>query len=104
MAVPMQEPTFLILAALAARPMHGYGVILEVEALSERRVTLRPGRPPVARFIPVYLSDSNGIPAVVTGSAADTILDRLTKLSATFGTTLTRSGDVAWLGAADSSD
>jgi poly-gamma-glutamate synthesis protein (capsule biosynthesis protein) len=67
------------------------------------RVTLRPNGPPVARIIPVYLSDSNGIPAVVTGGAADTILNRITKLSAAFGTTLTRSGNVAWFGAADSS-
>jgi poly-gamma-glutamate capsule biosynthesis protein CapA/YwtB (metallophosphatase superfamily) len=67
-------------------------------------VTLGTDGPPVARIIPVYLSDSNGIPAVVTGGTADTILDRLTKLSAAFGTTLTRSGDVAWLGAAGSSD
>ena len=64
------------------------------------RVTLRPDGPPVARIIPVYLSDANGIPAPVTGSAADTILDRLTRLSASFGTKLTRSGDQAWLGSA----
>jgi DNA-binding PadR family transcriptional regulator len=40
---PLQEPTFLILAALAAQPMHGYGVIQEVSALSEGRVKLRAG-------------------------------------------------------------
>lgn len=40
---PLQEPTFLILSALAAGPMHGYGVIQEVSALSAGRVTLRPG-------------------------------------------------------------
>jgi len=40
---PLQEPTFLILAALAAEPLHGYGVIQEVAALSAGRVTLRPG-------------------------------------------------------------
>jgi len=39
----MQEPTFLILTALADEPRHGYGVIQEVEALSSGRVTLRPG-------------------------------------------------------------
>jgi poly-gamma-glutamate capsule biosynthesis protein CapA/YwtB (metallophosphatase superfamily) len=68
------------------------------------RVTLRPSGPPVARMIPVYLDDTYGIPAPVTGKAADTILDRLAALSAPFGTTLTRSGDQAWLGSADSSD
>jgi DNA-binding PadR family transcriptional regulator len=40
---PLQEPTFLILAALAEEPMHGYGVIQEVAALSGGRVVLRPG-------------------------------------------------------------
>ncbi|GAA2376044.1 PadR family transcriptional regulator [Catellatospora methionotrophica] len=43
MSAPLQEPTFLILSALAAGPMHGYGVIQEVEALSGGRVSLRPG-------------------------------------------------------------
>jgi DNA-binding PadR family transcriptional regulator len=43
MTSPLQEPTFLILAALADEPMHGYGVIQEVAALSEGRVNLRPG-------------------------------------------------------------
>jgi len=40
---PLQEPTFLILTALATGPKHGYAVLREVEALSEGRVTLRPG-------------------------------------------------------------
>lgn len=39
----MQEPTFLILTALAEEPRHGYGVIQEVAHLSQGRVTLRPG-------------------------------------------------------------
>src|SRR6266480_4723070 len=39
----MQEPTFLILTALAERPLHGYGVVQEVKALSDGRVTLRAG-------------------------------------------------------------
>jgi DNA-binding PadR family transcriptional regulator len=40
---PLQEPTFLILTALATDPLHGYGVIQEVISLSGGRVTLRPG-------------------------------------------------------------
>jgi PadR family transcriptional regulator, regulatory protein PadR len=40
---PLQEPTFLILTALASRPLHGYGVIQEVAALSGDRVRLRAG-------------------------------------------------------------
>ena len=43
MTAPLQEPTFLILAALAEQPMHGYGVIQEVSELSGGRVILRPG-------------------------------------------------------------
>lgn len=39
----MQEPTFLILTALAAEPTHGYGVIRAVEQLSQGDVVLRPG-------------------------------------------------------------
>ena len=39
----MQEPTFLILTALAARPLHGYGIIQSVTALSDGDVTLRAG-------------------------------------------------------------
>ncbi|HWB37428.1 MAG TPA: PadR family transcriptional regulator [Rugosimonospora sp.] len=43
MTGPLQEPTFLILTALAAGPLHGYGVIQEVSTLSGGRVVLRPG-------------------------------------------------------------
>jgi len=39
----MQEPTFLILTALAAQPLHGYGIVQAVSALSGGEVTLRPG-------------------------------------------------------------
>lgn len=39
----MREPTFLILAALADGPMHGYGVIQAVAELSAQRVSLLPG-------------------------------------------------------------
>lgn len=43
MPTPLREPTFLILAALAGQPLHGYGLITEVAALSAGRITLRPG-------------------------------------------------------------
>ncbi|HWS35280.1 MAG TPA: PadR family transcriptional regulator [Actinoplanes sp.] len=39
----MQEPTFLILTALAARPLHGYGIIQAVQTLSTGEVKMRPG-------------------------------------------------------------
>src|SRR3954453_11555291 len=40
---PMQEATFLILTALAAGSQHGYGIISDVEQISQRRVRLRAG-------------------------------------------------------------
>jgi DNA-binding PadR family transcriptional regulator len=40
---PLREPTFLILTALAGEPLHGYGLIAEVDRLSGGRVSLRPG-------------------------------------------------------------
>ena len=39
----MQEPTFLILTALATGPKHGYGVTQEVAELSGGTVSLRAG-------------------------------------------------------------
>jgi DNA-binding PadR family transcriptional regulator len=39
----VQEPTFLILTALAAEPLHGYGLMQRVKALSDSRVQLRTG-------------------------------------------------------------
>ena len=39
----MQEPTFLILTALAADPQHGYGIMTDVGRISEGRVRLRAG-------------------------------------------------------------
>jgi DNA-binding PadR family transcriptional regulator len=39
----IQEPTFLILTALAAGPQHGYGIMTDVARISEDRVKLRAG-------------------------------------------------------------
>lgn len=39
----MREPTFLILSALAGRPLHGYGLIEEVHTLSSGRLKLSIG-------------------------------------------------------------
>ena len=41
--MPLREPTFLILTALAARPQHGYGIMIDVAHISEGRVRLRAG-------------------------------------------------------------
>ncbi len=39
----MQEPSFLILTALAAGIQHGYGILTDVARISEGRVRLRAG-------------------------------------------------------------
>ena len=40
---PLQEPTFLLLTALAEGPQHGYGLMTDVERISGGRVKLRAG-------------------------------------------------------------
>ena len=42
-ALPLREPTFLILTALAGAPAHGYGILRSVEKMSDGRVRLRAG-------------------------------------------------------------
>jgi DNA-binding PadR family transcriptional regulator len=39
----MTEPAFLVLTALVGEPRHGYGIVREVEALSEGRLHLKIG-------------------------------------------------------------
>jgi DNA-binding PadR family transcriptional regulator len=43
MSKAMQEPTFLILTALADGPQHGYGIISDAERISAGRTRLRAG-------------------------------------------------------------
>lgn len=62
------------------------------------QVTLPKDGPPSGRIIPIFLSKSYGIPAMTTGTTADRILDRLTKLSTDRGLQLTRDGDIATFG------
>lgn len=40
---PLQEPTFLILTALATGAQHGYGIMADAERISGGRVRLRAG-------------------------------------------------------------
>jgi DNA-binding PadR family transcriptional regulator len=40
---PLQEPTFMVLTALAAGAQHGYGIMTDVERISAGRVRLRAG-------------------------------------------------------------
>jgi DNA-binding PadR family transcriptional regulator len=39
----MREPTFMILTALAGGPQHGYGIMTDVQRISDGRVVLRAG-------------------------------------------------------------
>jgi DNA-binding PadR family transcriptional regulator len=41
--LPLREPTFFILLSLSPGPKHGYGILKEVETLSEGRVMLSTG-------------------------------------------------------------
>ena len=41
--LPLREPTFYILLSLSPGPKHGYGILKEVEALSEGSVMLSTG-------------------------------------------------------------
>ncbi|AEV88400.1 PadR family transcriptional regulator [Actinoplanes sp. SE50] len=41
--VPLREPTFLVLTALAAEPRHGYAVIEDVAQMTGGRLRLRAG-------------------------------------------------------------
>jgi len=43
MSTRLQEPSFLILTALASGPQHGYGVIKNVESISDGQITMRVG-------------------------------------------------------------
>jgi PadR family transcriptional regulator PadR len=40
---PLREPTFFILTALLPEPLHGYGIIKAVSAMSGGRMSLRAG-------------------------------------------------------------
>jgi len=42
-ALPLREPTFFILTALAGGPAHGYGILQNVDEMSDGRVRLRAG-------------------------------------------------------------
>ncbi|MGX6606261.1 PadR family transcriptional regulator [Micromonosporaceae bacterium Da 78-11] len=41
--VPMREPTFLVLTALAGEPQHGYAVLADIAQMTGGRVRLRAG-------------------------------------------------------------
>ena len=59
------------------------------------RATLSPTGPPSFTLVPVYLSDSHGIPAPVTGSEARSILERMRLYSGELGLQIKVDGDRA---------
>ncbi len=70
-----------------SRPETGQSFVLQVSIPKEGRTT--------GEIIPIWLSETSGVPAPVTGATAKVILDRLTSLSKTLGLQLTRAGDHA---------
>ena len=40
---PLKQVDFLVLAVLQGEPLHGYGIVQALEALTDGRVRLRPG-------------------------------------------------------------
>jgi poly-gamma-glutamate synthesis protein (capsule biosynthesis protein) len=61
------------------------------------QVSLRDEGLPAVDIVPVYVGDSTGVPAVVTGDEADAILGRLIKLSGNLGLKLVQNDDRATL-------
>jgi DNA-binding PadR family transcriptional regulator len=73
----MQEPTFLILTALAAQPLHGYGIVQSVTELSDGEVKLRPG----TLYGALDRLDQQGLIAVEREEPVDGRLRRYYRLS-----------------------
>jgi DNA-binding PadR family transcriptional regulator len=73
----VQEPTYLILAVLAAEPLHGYGIVRSVSQLSEGEVNLRPG----TLYGALDRLDQQGLIAVDREEAVDGRLRRYYRLS-----------------------
>jgi DNA-binding PadR family transcriptional regulator len=73
----MQEPTFLILTALAAGPQHGYGIMTDVAEISAGRVRLRAG----TLYAALDRLGSDGAVAVEREEVVDGRLRRYYKLT-----------------------
>ncbi|UQU63818.1 PadR family transcriptional regulator [Couchioplanes caeruleus] len=73
----MQAPTFFILTALAAQPLHGYGIVQSVARLSDGEVNLRPG----TLYGALDRLDQQGLIAVDREESVDGRLRRYYRLS-----------------------
>jgi DNA-binding PadR family transcriptional regulator len=80
----VQEPTYLILAVLAAQPLHGYGIVQAVTRLSDGEVNLRPG----TLYGALDRLDQQGLIAVDREEAVDGRLRRYYRLSDSGATAL----------------
>ena len=87
--VAVQEPTFLILTALAARPLHGYGIIQFVADLSDGEVRLRPG----TLYGALDRLDQQGLIAVDREEPVDGRLRRYYRLSDSGAAALTEEAE-----------
>ncbi|GAA3948584.1 PadR family transcriptional regulator [Amorphoplanes auranticolor] len=85
----VQEPTFLILTALAAEPLHGYGIVQSVTALSDGEVKLRPG----TLYGALDRLADQGLIAVEREEAVDGRLRRYYRLSDAGATALTEQAE-----------
>jgi DNA-binding PadR family transcriptional regulator len=75
----MQEATFLILTALAGGSQHGYGIITDVEQISDGRVRLRAG----TLYTALERLRADGLIEVDREEVVDSRLRRYYRLTAT---------------------
>jgi DNA-binding PadR family transcriptional regulator len=75
---PLTEPVFFLLLSLEAGPMHGYGLMKDIEALSEGRVRLTTGT--LYGAIKRLLEDAWIVPFEQEDSSRDKKAYRLTSL------------------------
>jgi DNA-binding PadR family transcriptional regulator len=85
----VQEPTFFILTALAARPLHGYGIVQSVAELSDGEVKLRPG----TLYGALDRLDQQGLIALDREEAVDGRLRRYYRLSESGTAALTEQAE-----------
>jgi DNA-binding PadR family transcriptional regulator len=75
----MQEATFLILTSLAGGSQHGYGIITDVEQISDGRVRLRAG----TLYTALERLRADGLVEVDREEVVDSRLRRYYRLTAT---------------------
>src|SRR5215470_2976373 len=85
----LQEPTFLILTALAAGPQHGYGIMTDVAQISGDRVKLRAG----TLYAALDRLRADGIVDVDREEVVDSRLRRYYKLTQAGATVLAEEAD-----------